>query len=333
MLSPVTRLTVSFLSPPRHTQNPHLYQTDSHCYNPGTGPPPPASSVCLINQHLPLRPQAVHPVLSINQCGVPTCVQTNRGSVCGASQQIGVPHNNQSVLGSRLIPTPSGRTQQSYKTQHLLTTGTPGVARKQSGYSRRLRKPITKDILQRLLQILSRPTSTWCSQERAMLAAALCLGFYGFLRGGELMPSSENTFNPRTSLTAADINITSGCLQFSIKRSKTDQLGKGHTITLYKSDTDLCPVYLIQRYLQVSRPSPDQPLLLHCNGRPLYLHQFRAMLRKLLGMAKLQPQEFNTHSLRIGAATSAAEEGVPTRTIKRLGRWRSRAYRLYIRNY
>ena len=208
-----------------------------------------------------------------------------------------------------------------------------GVARKQSGYSRRLRKPITKDILQRLLQILSRPTSTWCSQERAMLAAALCLGFYGFLRGGELMPSSENTFNPRTSLTAADINITSGCLQFSIKRSKTDQLGKGHTITLYKSDTDLCPVYLIQRYLQVSRPSPDQPLLLHCNGRPLYLHQFRAMLRKLLGMAKLQPQEFNTHSLRIGAATSAAEEGVPTRTIKRLGRWCSRAYRLYIRNY
>ena len=39
----------------------------------------------------------------------------------------------------------------------------------------------------------------------------------------------------------------------------------------------------------------------------------------------------STHSLQIGAATTAAAAGIPTHTIKQLGRWRSSAYRSYIR--
>ena len=36
------------------------------------------------------------------------------------------------------------------------------------------------------------------------------------------------------------------------------------------------------------------------------------------------------HSFRIGAATAAAVVGIPTHTIKMLGRWSSGAYALYI---
>ena len=44
------------------------------------------------------------------------------------------------------------------------------------------------------------------------------------------------------------------------------------------------------------------------------------------------PQDFNTHSFQIGAATSPAHSGLPAHQIKLLGRWKSKAYCRYIRS-
>ena len=57
---------------------------------------------------------------------------------------------------------------------------------------------------------------------------------------------------------------------------------------------------------------------------------FRAKLKKeclKLGLTG----NFNSHSLRIGAAKDAAKKGVPAYIIKSLGRWRSTAFERYIR--
>ena len=43
------------------------------------------------------------------------------------------------------------------------------------------------------------------------------------------------------------------------------------------------------------------------------------------------PGDFSSHSFRIGAATSAARAGVPDHLIQVLGRWKSDAYKQYIR--
>ena len=40
---------------------------------------------------------------------------------------------------------------------------------------------------------------------------------------------------------------------------------------------------------------------------------------------------YMSHSFRIGAATTAAEAGVPAWLIKTMGRWSSDAYQVYIR--
>ena len=40
---------------------------------------------------------------------------------------------------------------------------------------------------------------------------------------------------------------------------------------------------------------------------------------------------YNTHSFRIGAATSAIETGISDVQVKMLGRWKSNAYQRYVR--
>ena len=42
-------------------------------------------------------------------------------------------------------------------------------------------------------------------------------------------------------------------------------------------------------------------------------------------------KEFNTHSFRIGAATSAFVNGKSEEEIKKLGRWTSKCFERYIR--
>ena len=50
-----------------------------------------------------------------------------------------------------------------------------------------------------------------------------------------------------------------------------------------------------------------------------------------LQKAGVDSREYNTHSFRIGAATTAKENDVSDVHIKMLGRWQSSAYQLYIR--
>ena len=57
---------------------------------------------------------------------------------------------------------------------------------------------------------------------------------------------------------------------------------------------------------------------------------FRDRLKRMVESLGL-PGVFNTHSLRIGAATEAAAAGFSGHEIQKLGRWASRAFLTYIR--
>ena len=54
-------------------------------------------------------------------------------------------------------------------------------------------------------------------------------------------------------------------------------------------------------------------------------------IKTLVELAGLDKDLYSTHSLRAGAATSAAEAGFSEWEIKDLGRWASSAYLLYVR--
>ena len=91
----------------------------------------------------------------------------------------------------------------------------------------------------------------------------------------------------------------------------------------------LCAVQAVVSYLACRSHRPG-PLFLLENGLPLTRLQVTDRLRAIALSAGL-PGDFSSHSFRIGAATSAARAGVPDHLIQVLGRWKSDAYKQYIR--
>ena len=94
-----------------------------------------------------------------------------------------------------------------------------GIRRVQ-GSGTRPRLPITITILRRLHSIIN--TNIYVD---ALMWAASCIGFFGFLRCGEFTTNS-NSFDPKVHLTLDDIKIdrhdNPSRMMVTIKSSKTD---------------------------------------------------------------------------------------------------------------
>lgn len=119
-------------------------------------------------------------------------------------------------------------------------------------------------------------------------------------------------------------------LYLFVSRSKTDQLGRGIWLTLRAvTDSILCPVSNVSHYRSI-RPQSSGSFLIHENSCPLTVYQFNAVLRKSFILLNLDRLKFTSHSFRIGAATEA-RMGLSSDLIKKIGRWDSSRFLLYIR--
>ena len=92
----------------------------------------------------------------------------------------------------------------------------------------------------------------------------------------------------------------------------------------------ICPVENLKRYLK-ARPIGKGPLFIHFNGKTLIRYQVSLMLKASLRYLNYDEREYNTHSFRIGAATSFAMIGKSDDDIKKMGRWKSDTYLNFIR--
>ena len=104
----------------------------------------------------------------------------------------------------------------------------------------------------------------------------------------------------------------------------------GHTILLsHTTPASICPVEHIRAYMK-TRCLTTGPLFTFSDGQPLTRRKCLYFLRHSLEHVGLRLEQYNTHSFRIGAASTAAHEGASESTIQHLGRWRSNAVRAYI---
>ena len=200
------------------------------------------------------------------------------------------------------------------------------------GLSRRNRLPVTLFILESIFKLL---TPSHCLDiDTVMLWAAFSLAFFGFLRCSELTCNGQ--FDRNVHLTREDFaffpNIVSPQqMTVRIKKSKTDPFRQTSTITIASSRSNVCAVAATRDFLlQTPDSFPQSPMFQFKDGTPLSRRTLASNLHTLLELCGLQPNNYNTHSFRIGAATTAAAAGLSAWLIKILGRWRSDSYQRYI---
>ena len=199
-----------------------------------------------------------------------------------------------------------------------------GIRRIQgNSFTRPLRAPITIPLLFRLHQYLADKFSL---VNYLMLKAASLVAFFGLLRSSEYLGETVKNTTENT-LLFSDVTFAPGHshMDIQIKKSKTDPFRQGYTLRLWSiHNSNLCPVRAsLNYYLLSTQVGPvfqfeDESLLT------------RARLSSIIQQA-LPGINLNTHSFRIGGASTAHAAGIPDSTIQALGRWSSDAYRIYLR--
>ncbi len=197
-----------------------------------------------------------------------------------------------------------------------------------SSSSKRVRLPVTPAILKTV-------KAAWASRateyETIMLWAVCCTAFFGFFRLGELLQRSPQSC---PGITVKDVSVDDpwqpSTISLLLRRSKTDQFGQGVTVCLGATGRDICPVGSLLAYLAI-RGNTAGPLFQWSNGNALTKDEFVAKFRTVLRSAGFDEGAYAGHSFRIGAATTAANNGFEDTVIKMLGRWQSNAFQTYIR--
>lgn len=195
------------------------------------------------------------------------------------------------------------------------------------------RLPVTPNILKSLLLALEHTTSSFFT--KIMLKAMFLVAFCAFLRIGEITKTSASTqhyllfgnvsFKLDTQhMQYIEINIP----HFKHAKSPTS------TLRLHQNQTNpnLCPHRALSHYLSIRKhDSPSQPLFSFMDGAPVTRKFFTEQLRLALTFCNLNLHHYQTHSFRIGAATTAAARGFSELQIQHMGRWKSSAFKKYIR--
>ena len=194
------------------------------------------------------------------------------------------------------------------------------------------RLPVTLKLLHHLrLALASNPSALF---DNVMLWSASLLCFFGFLRSGEITIPTAAAYDPTAHLSFSDISTDSSVnpsiIQVRIKASKTDPFRLGVHVHVGRTGNDLCPVNALLHYLSLRGTAPG--ILFHLqDGSPLTKSKFTSLFRKALSKSGIDSSSYSGHSFRIGAATTAAANGVEDSLIQTLGRWKSSAYLSYIR--
>ena len=143
-----------------------------------------------------------------------------------------------------------------------------------------------------------------------------------------------NGFNSATHLTwgnvEADSPVNPSIVKIRLKKSKTDQLGRGVDVFVGRTGNAICPVEAITSYVMV-RGADSGPFFRFEDLTPLTKPKFVARVREVLQALGLPYNCFAGHSFRIGAATAAAQAGIEDSVIQLLGRWSSAAFLSYVR--
>lgn len=178
--------------------------------------------------------------------------------------------------------------------------------RRELGTAKRRKNPALTKLVRRLVAAL--PETTLGLRDKALLL----LGFAGAMRRSEIV-----------SLDVSDLELVEEGLIVTLRRTKTDQIGRGRQIGIpLGSNEKTCPVRAIKAWLSVSGIHAG-PLFRSVNRhgqvQPSRLSDqtVATVVKRTVLSIGLDPRNFAGHSLRSGFATMAAIEGASERDIQK----------------
>lgn len=183
----------------------------------------------------------------------------------------------------------------------------------------------------------------------------LALSYFLLCRASELFAYSNGLVHPEFCLTRDCLTFSRGGVQVNLEdracadaveirfvASKNDQSRKGCTITRSRMIEGLgdgkAPVGAFEALvdlLNVHSSLPgNAPLMTRCTPagwKVVTRSEAVVALRMMVTCAGGNPAHFALHSGRIGGATQLAAQGLSELQIQRAGRWKSRAFMVYVR--
>ncbi|XP_062572696.1 uncharacterized protein LOC134234642 [Saccostrea cucullata] len=173
------------------------------------------------------------------------------------------------------------------------------------------RLPITPVVLRKLIQALDFTTSS--DFMKSLLRAMFTLPFCAFLRVGEITKTNTTTqhFLLFGNVTVGSDSPQNRFIDINIPHFKHSK-ANNTTLRLKQNTKDplVCPYKALLHYLNLRKHSSHaEPLFSFMDGLPISRQYFTQQLRSALAFCNLDLQSYNTHSFRIGAATTAASLG------------------------
>ena len=188
------------------------------------------------------------------------------------------------------------------------------------------RLPIDRPMLGKLMGALDHIADS--KRDCVLFKAMFALAFHAFLRIGEITVK-RGALNPHL-LQFSNLKMDKDQLVLSFSSYKHSQ-GRVFSIKIPASmPSTSCALRALQEYLVVRGTSPG-PLFLFSSKTAVSRMEFDRVLKRALIFNSVSPTFFKGHSFWIGAATAAAEAGLSDSRIRELGRWKSDAFKKYIR--
>lgn len=184
------------------------------------------------------------------------------------------------------------------------------------GTAQRQARPLTRDLLRRIVTRKADATSVVELRDRALLL----IGYAGAFRRSEL-----------TAIVGADLEFSADGVVITLRASKTDSLRKGRKVPIPFTRTRDCPVKALQTWLRQSPADAASPVFRsidrdgNLRSRHMNAGSVGLILRRSLKQAGLDPNGYSAHSLRAGFVSDAARSGAPTWAIQRQTGHRSEA--------
>jgi hypothetical protein len=196
------------------------------------------------------------------------------------------------------------------------------------------REPITVADILSVESIILANTTDW---DPLTFLAMLKAAAYGAVRIGEIAWKPKIT---KPVLIEQLEFLPKGCTietckyaVLNLESDKTDKISGVVQIVLPRTKSPSDPVIAIWKSLEARRLSTglekSMPLFLWKN-KPVTYNMFREWLRILCVRVGWDPETHLPHSLRIGAATTAARLHLPSYFVKAIGRWHSPSFLRYI---